>query len=101
MSMINKFNAFNACILYRKLNDMFGVCARPHLGWQLDTFGHSSETASMMAQMGFDALFFARLDTCDKNRRLSDQDMEFIWKPSSNLGKITCFCIVVILFLKI
>jgi len=31
--------------------------------------------------MGFDALFFARLDEQDKQNRLENQEMEFIWRP--------------------
>jgi hypothetical protein len=31
--------------------------------------------------MGFDAFFFARLDYQDKEKRLKDKTMEFIWRP--------------------
>lgn len=70
----------------RRLNDTFGNCARPHIGWQIDPFGHSREQASLFAQLGFDGMFFGRLDYQDKNKRLRDKTMEFIWKGSSNLG---------------
>lgn len=70
----------------RRLNDTFGSCARPHIGWQIDPFGHSREQASLFAQLGFDGMFFGRLDYQDKNKRLRDKTMEFIWKGSSNLG---------------
>ena len=33
--------------------------------------------------MGFDALFFARLDYKDKEKRLNDKEMEYVWRPSS------------------
>lgn len=33
--------------------------------------------------MGFDAWFFARLDNQDKQRRIQDKEMEFIWLPDS------------------
>jgi hypothetical protein len=29
--------------------------------------------------MGFDAFFFARLDHDDKNRRVNEKELEFIW----------------------
>lgn len=42
----------------------FGV--RPRIAWHLDPFGHSNANARLFAEMGFDALFFARLDYQDK-----------------------------------
>lgn len=38
----------------------FGI--KPRIGWQIDTFGHSNTNVRFFAEMGFDALFFARLD---------------------------------------
>ena len=38
--------------------------------------------------MGFDALFFARLDYKDKEKRMNDKSMEWIWMPNEeSLGK--------------
>jgi len=66
---------------------MFGTtCARPHIGWQVDPFGHARETASLMAMMGFDALFFGRLDEADKQNRFTNKEMELVWKASANQG---------------
>lgn len=67
---------------------MFGECAQPKIGWQIDPFGHSREQASMFAQMGFDGLLFGRLDFQDKANRMSDKTGEFIWKGSPNLGTL-------------
>ncbi len=39
------------------LRDQFGDCARPKIGWQIDTFGHSREVASLFAQVRF--MFFS------------------------------------------
>jgi hypothetical protein len=61
----------------------FGV--KPRIGWQIDPFGHSAANARLFAEMGFDAWFFARLDSEDKDRRLNDKEMEFIWQPSEDL----------------
>ncbi|XP_017876463.1 lysosomal alpha-mannosidase isoform X1 [Ceratina calcarata] len=71
---------------FRRLNDTFGSCARPHIGWQIDPFGHSREQASLLAQLGFDGMFLGRLDYQDKNHRLASKTMEFIWKGSPSLG---------------
>lgn len=70
----------------RLLNDTFGECGRPRVGWQIDPFGHSREMASMFAQMGFDGMFFGRLDYQDKDERLMTQKPEMIWHGSANLG---------------
>jgi len=51
------------------LNDTFGECGRPLVAWQIDPFGHSKEQANLFAQMGFDGLFFGRLDFEDKDKR--------------------------------
>lgn len=64
----------------RKLNDTFGICGAPRVGWQIDPFGHSKEQANLFAKMGFDGLFFARLDWRDKERRVRDKAMELVWE---------------------
>ncbi|KAK0161282.1 hypothetical protein PV327_009769 [Microctonus hyperodae] len=72
---------------FRLLNDTFGECARPKIGWQIDPFGHSREQASLFAQFGFDGMFLGRLDHEDKAQRLMNKTTEFIWKASSSLGR--------------
>lgn len=72
---------------HRRLNDIFGVCSTPRIGWQIDPFGHSREQASLFSQMGFDAVFFGRIDWEDKTLREKEKRMEFIWKSSSDLGR--------------
>lgn len=71
----------------RFLNDTFGECGRPRVGWQIDPFGHSREQASLFAKMGFDGLFIGRLDFQDKMNRLENKTPEMIWKASANLGE--------------
>ena len=41
----------------------------------------------MFAEMGFDALFFGRLDWNDKDKRLAEKSMEMMWEASESLGK--------------
>lgn len=68
------------------LNETFGECARPMVGWQIDPFGHSSEMASIFAHMGYDGVFFARVDWRDKMERLNNKKAEMIWQGSNKLG---------------
>ena len=66
----------------------FGV--KPRIGWQVDPFGHSNANARMFAEMGFDALFFGRIDYQDKEKRMNDKALEWIWTPNSeSLGEET------------
>jgi alpha-mannosidase len=33
--------------------------------------------------MGFDALFFARIDDQDKDTRMNNKELEWVWRPNS------------------
>jgi alpha-mannosidase len=66
----------------------FGV--KPRIGWQIDPFGHSNTNARFFAEMGFDAWFFSRIDYQDKNKRMNDLEMEWVWRPNpQSLGNDT------------
>ena len=71
---------------HRWLNQTFGSCAIPKIGWQIDPFGHSREFASIVSQMAFDGLFLGRIDFQDKEQREATQTLEMIWKASPSLG---------------
>jgi lysosomal alpha-mannosidase len=60
------------------LQEHFGV--RPHIGWQLDPFGYSAVTPSLLESYGFDALFVTRVGTQVKERLKSEGHLQFIWK---------------------
>lgn len=63
-----------------KLNHTFpDGCGVPRVAWQIDPFGHSREQASLFAQLGFDGLFFGRLDWRDKATRMANKTMEMVW----------------------
>ncbi|XP_023214227.1 lysosomal alpha-mannosidase-like, partial [Centruroides sculpturatus] len=71
----------------RWINETFGKCATPKIGWQIDPFGHSREQASIFAQMKFDGLFLGRIDYQDKIFRQQNRRLEFLWNtnPGYNL----------------
>ncbi|XP_018323399.1 lysosomal alpha-mannosidase-like isoform X2 [Agrilus planipennis] len=69
----------------RKLNETFGKCARPKVGWQIDPFGHSREMAFIFSQLGFDGVFLNRIDYQDQDKRRSSSSLEMIWKSSGSL----------------
>lgn len=58
----------------------FGI--QPRVGWQLDPFGHSSTNARLYAEMGLDALIFARLSIYEKQIRQQTNSLEYIWRPA-------------------
>jgi len=65
----------------------FGPQALPTIGWQIDPFGHSSVQASLLSgEVGFDGLFFGRIDYQDHDIRTKNKELEFIWRSSPSLG---------------
>ena len=59
----------------------------PTVGWQLDPFGHSATQAALLsAEVGFDGLFFGRLDYQDLAKRKKDKAAEWVWRASPSLG---------------
>ncbi|KAM4749190.1 lysosomal alpha-mannosidase [Rhinophrynus dorsalis] len=68
------------------LKSTFGDCGRPRVAWHIDPFGHSREQALLFAQMGYDGLFFGRLDYQDKENRAKTKQMEMLWRGSDDLS---------------
>lgn len=59
----------------------------PTIGWHIDPFGHSNANPRLFADMGFDTFIFGRLDYEDREQRLADKTMQFVWKPfNESLG---------------
>ena len=50
----------NMMIGHNWVKEIFGV--KPRIGWQIDPFGHSNTNARIFSEIGFDAMFIARLD---------------------------------------
>jgi len=66
----------------------FGESAVPTIGWQIDPFGHSATQAALLSgEVGFNGLFFGRIDYQDHDIRIANKDLEFIWRASPSLGE--------------
>ncbi|CAE7688933.1 unnamed protein product [Symbiodinium pilosum] len=70
---------------HKFLMEEFGIA--PRTGWQLDPFGHSATQAALLsAEVGFQGLFFGRIDYQDLALRKDKKEAEFIWRASPSLG---------------
>ena len=75
----------NTFVGQRLLYSQLGVI--PNTTWQIDDFGHSSFQGSLSTPAsGYGGIFWARLSDDDRATRVSNQTMEFIWKPSPSTG---------------
>lgn len=62
----------------------------PTVGWQLDPFGHSSTQSSLMTyKMGFDALYFGRIDYQDLELRRATKECEGLWNAFGGTSTTT------------
>ncbi|GER32439.1 alpha-mannosidase [Striga asiatica] len=70
---------------HRFIKEEFDVI--PRIGWQIDPFGHSAVQAYLLgAEVGFDALYFARIDYQDRAKRKDEKKLEVVWQGSKSLG---------------
>ena len=63
----------------------------PRVGWQIDPFGHSNTHAWLSSEVGFDALYFGRIDYQDKEKRMAEKNMEMVWKGSESMPEAQVF----------
>lgn len=85
MSMIDQ-----TTLGHRFLKEEFGYV--PTVGWQIDPFGHSSTHASLLcSEVGFDSLFFGRIDYEDFQQRTEQRRLEFVWRGTASLPDAQVF----------
>jgi len=53
----------------------------PKIAWNVDPFGHSSAYAKLLLDMGFEALFFGRMNDYEREARAKNKELEFYWRP--------------------
>ena len=66
------------------LTNNFGECGRPHGAWQIDPFGHSKTQAELFALMGYDSVFFARMDYQEYAARNASKTLEMMWRGNDD-----------------
>jgi alpha-mannosidase len=55
---------------------------RPRVGWQIDPFGHSALSATLLGPgVGFDTTFLGRADYADLAARTASKELHFRWRP--------------------
>ncbi|KAM7276612.1 hypothetical protein ACFE04_018478 [Oxalis oulophora] len=70
---------------HRFIKQEFNVT--PRIGWQIDPFGHSAVQAYLLsAEVGFDSLYFSRIDYQDRAKRINEKSLEVVWRASNSLG---------------
>lgn len=67
------------------LKEEFGAAAAPTVGWNVDPFGHTQANAAIFADLGFEALFFARAGDDEIKQRFDPENHAslFLWRPMS------------------
>ncbi|KAG5881082.1 hypothetical protein JTB14_034142 [Gonioctena quinquepunctata] len=75
----------------RTIKETLGKCGTPRIGWQIDPFGHSREQASLLSEMGYDGVFFSRLDHDDEKQRKKERTLDFAWQGSTSLEESIIF----------
>ena len=59
----------------------------PHISWQIDTFGVSNGFARLARDLGFDAMFYSRLDFDQKAEMVKNGVYNKVWRPAvENFG---------------
>jgi len=56
----------------------------PKIGWHIDPFGHSAANPRLFSDMGFDAFFVGRIDGDDRDERMANKTMQWVWKPMND-----------------
>mmetsp|Transcript_23121 Transcript_23121/g.41264 ORF Transcript_23121/g.41264 Transcript_23121/m.41264 type:complete len:1044 (+) Transcript_23121:18-3149(+) len=67
------------------LNKTFGI-SHPKVAWQIDPFGHSAITPTIMQKFGFEELVINRIDERFKEQIRESGDLEFMWE-GADMGR--------------
>lgn len=72
---------------HRFIHEELQVEQQPSISWQVDSFGVSSGYARLAKDLGFDAMFFSRIDYDEKMQTIGKRQQIKVWRPSEeNFG---------------
>lgn len=54
---------------------------KPRVAWSIETSGHSLANPRLLAESGIEALYMLNIDPEEKEKRIKESSMEFIWRP--------------------
>lgn len=75
----------NFMIAQQFLQKELGI--HPRVSWQLDAFGVSTGYARLARDVGFDAMFFSRVDIAEKKEMRANKAKNQVWRPhEENFG---------------
>lgn len=60
----------NIVVGHQWLNDIIGV--KPRVAWHCDFFGHSSVMNQLFQLMGYESMFFGRMDDLERDIRIRE-----------------------------
>lgn len=69
----------NMVIGHQWLKDTFDMV--PRIAWLCDSFGHSSGMNQVLQWMGYESLFFGRMNINERYQREENKTMIFNWQP--------------------
>ena len=81
------YKNFHPVPYYISDSERFGRCGRPHGAWQIDPFGHSKTQAELFALMGYDSVYFARMDYQEYAHRNASKTIEMLWRGNDDFPK--------------
>jgi alpha-mannosidase len=67
----------NMALGHQWLKDTFDVV--PRIAWLCDSFGHSSGMNQVLQWMGYESLFFGRMNINEREDRITNKTMIFNW----------------------
>jgi hypothetical protein len=69
------------------LKTTFGAHVLPKSYWQLDPFGYSSKTPTLLSELGFDSMVLVRISSFMKDHLAKEGELAFLWQGHEQSGE--------------